>query len=338
MVYATGTDLDLATEVVFCISDGSATRRTVAATHYATYAEASFSGLAPATTYTLWAEAATAEGGTVKSAETRFTTLAPTTSHWGWMELPAKGALSTAKEYSYTSGTRNYTAYYDTATYSSLWVAYPLAAGHTGSLERPANWSAAPDIAEVDQINVWKGSYGVDVGSTIYARGHQIPNADRNGVEWMQNQTFYAINSTPQIQNGFNGGIWSALESAVRAEISSRDTIFVVTGPVYRTKGGSETVKTIQPQHDSKKCQVPNYYFKAVLKVKRDNDTGKVTNASAVGFWFEHKVYSDSKYENCAVSVDYIEQMTGFDLFANLPAAVESAAEQNTSWTTFSGF
>ena len=42
------------------------------------------------------------------------------------------------------------------------------------------------------------------------------------------------------------------------------------------------------------------------------------------------------------MSVDYIEQKTGFDLFANLPgdnsSGIEKAAEANTSWMAFQNF
>jgi DNA/RNA endonuclease G (NUC1) len=62
-----------------------------------------------------------------------------------------------------------------------------------------------------------------------------------------------------------------------------------------------------------------------------------VTDAESVGFWFEHKTYSDS-YTNHTVTVDQIEEWTGFDFFSNLPDAVEVMAEDNSSWSAFSGF
>ncbi len=339
LVYCVGENFDLAASVCFVLkADGGATLRVTPDMCYATYASAELSGLSAGTKYTVYAEAVMGSGTTVTSSSATFTTKEPSTSHRGWLELPAMTpSITTATEHCYSSGDRNYTAYYDTATYSSLWVAYPLAKGHTGSLSRP-DWEAAPDIAESSQINVWDGSYGVNYASgNIYARGHQVPNADRNGNAGMQAQTFYAINSTPQIQNGFNGGIWANLETAIRNALpsSGSDSLYVATGPVYKTVGGSETVKYIQPQHDSKKCPVPNYYFKVVLKVKRTGSA--VTSAMAVGFWFEHKVYSDS-YTSYACTVDEIEQKTGFDFFANLPDDVESVAEKNGSWDTFTSW
>lgn len=238
---------------------------------------------------------------------------------------------------------RNYTMYYDTSTYTAYWVAYPLAAGDLGSgRPNPDPWAATPGIPTSDQINVWSGSYGVNVGSTsnIYARGHQIPNADRNKDPYgtMCTQTFYATNSTPQIQNGFNSGIWSTLEGDVRTLAQQQtDTVYVVTGAILQTITGKETITWITPKSDSKRCPVPNYYYKALLKVRRDA-SNKVTSAMTIGFWMEHREYSNDSYTNYATSVAEIERLTGFDFFANLPADIQAAAEQNSNWNTFASF
>ena len=242
---------------------------------------------------------------------------------------------------------RNYSYNYDKDMFSSLWVAYPLYQSVLGG-ERDESWAADPNIPQAEQINVWSSSYGVNVGSTsstgydssanLYARGHQIPDADRRGNTTMQAQTYYATNMTPQIQNGFNGGIWSSLEDAVRSEVSSTDTIYVATGPAFRKGDATEDVTWILPKNESdKECPVPNYYWKVLLKVMRDSDKN-VISASSIGFWFEHKVYSNDSYANYAVSVDQVEEWTGFDFFVNVPDAVEAAAEANASWTTFQNF
>ncbi len=268
----------------------------------------------------------------------------------GWLELPAQGNLQNADEYVIRASDdrRNYTVYYDTDTYSSLWVAYPLAPGHMGSIARPSPdpWAAYSGISSDWQINIWSGGYGVsypttNYNSNSYARGHQIANADRNGIEEMQIQTFLAINSTPQIQNGFNGGIWVNLENALQTHaktLDAADSLYIATGPVYKTVGGSEVITYLDPAKDTKDCPIPNYYYKVVLKVKRSGKA--VTSAMAVGFWFEHREYAlkTDNYVNCAVSVNEIENKTGFDFFANLPDGIEVTAESNASWETFCSF
>ncbi len=329
-VYCTGSDLDNARSLKFYAVGAGGTVGAAASVHNISYASAELKNLKPGTQYRYYAEAVTSDGRTVRSAEGTFETQQPSTSY-GWLELPAQGSVSTAKEYVMRSGERNYTAYYDTKTYSSLWVAYPLAKGHSGSLSRPGSWYFAPEIDQSVQVDLTSHSY-----NDGYSRGHQIANGDRNGKSGMQKQTFYVINSVPQIKNGFNGGIWNALEDNIRSAIPSNDSLYVATGPVYQTVGGSETLEYTSAKDDTKKLPVPNYFFKVVLKVKRSG--GRVTDAKAVGFWFEHKAYSGSNYEAYAVPVDEIEKKTGYDFFANLPDAIEAAAEQNSSWSTFKSF
>ena len=231
-----------------------------------------------------------------------------------------------------------------------MWIAYPLYADtYSGTKQCSGSWAVAQGINSSYQINIWTNSYNVYLGDTeysepfstsgkeYYARGHQIPDADRQYNQTMIQQTYYAINSTPQIQNKFNGGIWQQLEQAVRTQAATTDTLYVATGPVFQTVGGSETVTWILPKADTKRAPVPNYYWKVLLKVERDGE-GKVSDACTIGFWFEHKEYSTSTYANYAVSVNDIESWTRLDLFANLPDSIEESVETNSSWQTFQNF
>ncbi len=261
----------------------------------------------------------------------------------GWLELPAvtgsEDYLGTF--YGSNGKDRNYSYDYSISWYASMWVAYPLTSSHTyGSAS--SSWKFVPKsiIPEEYQVHIVKYSYGTSYGDDSYSRGHQVPNADRQSDDTMNQQTYYPINQTPQLQNKFNGTIWNALESAERKEAGKTDTLYVVTGPAYRTVGGNEEITYLYAASSDitpASLPVPNYYWKAFLKVKRDGN-GSITNALAIGFWFEHKNYSNSDYSSYAVSVDQIEQWTGLDLFTNLPDELESTAEANSNWTTFQNF
>ena len=226
---------------------------------------------------------------------------------------------------------------------TSLWTAYPLTKALTTGSASTSSWRFNPNIDQSKQVSITKNSYGKMYGNDTYSRGHQCPNADRKSDDAMNLQTYYATNQTPQIQYNFNQGIWSSLEDAERALVSSNanETVYVVTGPAYRTVGGSETISYLTGATGKKanptQLPIPNYYWKAFLKVKWSGNT--VTSASAIGFWFEHRTYTNDSYTNYAVSVDVIEQKTGFDLFVNLPGdnntGIEKTAEANDSWDTF---
>ena len=262
-----------------------------------------------------------------------------------WMELPAP-TVETEDRYVVTHRAqmegrlqRNYTILYDEQLYAALWVAYPLCASHT-STGREETWGYDPQVPQSDQTSVKKG-YGAseptaNYPKNFYARGHQIPNADRSAVPEMQAQTYYSTNMTPQIQNGFNGGIWAKLEEAVRNEIPEGDTLYVITGAVFEKFAQDENVKTIVNKNDSKTLPVPNYYWKALLKVKKSE--GAVTEASTIGFWLPHGDLKGHSYADYTVSVDQIESWTGFNLFPSIPDALEPTAESQTSWSSFQSF
>ena len=292
-----------------------------------------------------------------------FTTEARAYQPGGWLEMPSYSAetlygtttssltdLYPLTHWAEMGGVqaRNYSLLYDPEVFASYWVAYPLCLAHT-STGRNDSWAADPDVPSEKQTQVTKG-YGItgDSGNysqQTYARGHQIPNADRNGVPEMQAQTYYATNVTPQIQNAFNGSIWGNLEEAVRGLlVNATDTVYVCTGPAFMKKGISEGITTIT-NRDGKILPVPNYYWKVLLKVKwsaPDGDGHKhVTNAAAIGFWFEHKEYYPTKnysYTDCVESVDQIEAWTGLDFFSNLSSSIQDGIETSTNWTSFKNF
>lgn len=274
-----------------------------------------------------------------------LTVAEPVLEEPAWMELPAPSlmdkSLHVVTHTAQMQGRlqRNYTILYDEDLYAALWVAYPLCADHTSS-GREETWGYDPHVPKLSQTNVNKG-YGAteptaNYPNNFYARGHQIPNADRSGVPDMMAQTYYSTNMTPQIQNGFNGSIWAKLEEAVRMEIPQGDTLYVVTGAVFEKYGTDEKVKTIVNKNDSKTLPVPNYYWKALMKVKRAE--GKVTDASTIGFWLPHGDLKGHSYADYAVSVDQIEEWTGFNLFPSIPDVLEPSAESQISWISFQSF
>ncbi len=287
--------------------------------------------------------------GEVKS----FTTTTSTTSSVPkWLELPAytveglSGTTSSSLSDLYflkhsASEMRNYTALYDPEMYASYWVAYPLSSCHIGS-GRKDNYAYDPDVPEAKQTYLIKGSYKVSLSTenyenNLYSRGHQIPNGDRSASDALSDQTYYMTNLTPQIQNGFNGGIWNNLETAVRDLVSSCDTVYVITGAAFRDKTiGTETINTIVNGRDGKTIPVPNYYWKALLKVRWSGNT--VVEASTIGFWLPHKDLKGQDYADYTLSVTDIESKTGIDIFTNLPDTIEATAEANTSWSTFQSF
>ena len=325
--------------------------------------------LSPETTYDFEAFIYVWDGTTYveKKKSGKLTTMAAGGVATGWLELPAitgnEDLILTMYKTGGTSGTdanRNYTFNYSKERYAALWTAYTLTeedvvTGQSGS----TNWTFNNSVFNGGyQVGVTQsaGSYPSNYqNADLYSRGHQIPKADRTSTSTACTQTYYLSNQTPQIQEKFNGSIWSNLEKAGRGFVTNdsshstfkkTDELYVVTGPCYGKYGTTEepnylvakSTSSVSPQ----RVPIPKYYWKVFLKVKRSGDT--ITDACAIGFWFEHREYDSDKekYTDFVFSVDQIEAWTGFDLFTNLPgtqtSGVEKAAEANSDWAKFRDF
>ena len=228
----------------------------------------------------------------------------------GWLELPAMDNpnLGYYAHYFKMNGKtyRNYSFGWSQKDRVALWVAYPLCKLYTnGSAGRTNAWALDPLLGNDSAAPF--GGYAGD-----YARGHQIPSADRQCCYDANAQTFYGTNMTPQLNEHYEK-IWADLENKVRGYANTSDTTYVVTGVIVST--------TSKKEKDSygQSVTIPDAYFKAVLKYSKSSTLG-TWNAAA--FYLEHRAYSGSVGKEHSMSVDELEEMTGIDFFVNLPAKI----------------
>lgn len=193
----------------------------------------------------------------------------------------------------------------------SRWVAF------TFSTATPDNEVGRNDSFRDDpEIPTEYQTHDSDYKNSGYSRGHLCASSDRQYSVEANKQTFYFSNMSPQIQNGFNGGIWNDLEVQVQkwGDISvSSDTLYVAKGGTIQSDQIIEYIGNHVP--------VPKYYFMAILSLKGGT-------YHAVGFWLEHKSYSNGEsYRQYALSIDQLEEKTGINFFANLPDNIENTVE-----------
>lgn len=207
---------------------------------------------------------------------------------------------------------RNYTLLFDKNKKAALWVAFGMHKNvWEGDSGRNDSWKDDPAIP-----SSWQ-SPGC---RSPYSRGHQIASGDRQVNVTANKQTFYHSNQTPQWQDGFNGGIWNTLENAIQDNApSGRDTMYVVTGPVF------EDGKTIVDR-DGNTVPLPSAYWKCVMLCSFDN-TGNITDAKGTGYYFPGNKALNGSFGQYSCTIDEIEEICGFDLFANIPDELQNAAE-----------
>ena len=227
-----------------------------------------------------------------------------------WLELPAMDNPNLGyytHSFKMNGNTyRNYSFGWSQKDRVAIWVAYPLCKLYTnGSAGRTNAWALDPLLGEDSAAPF--GGYAGD-----YARGHQLPSADRQCCYDANAQTFYGTNMTPQL-NEHNEKIWADLENKVRGYANSSDTTYVVTGVVVTSSS------KIEKDSYGKNVTIPDAYFKAVLKYSKSSTLG-TWNAAA--FYLEHRAYTGSIGKEHSMSIDKLEEITGIDFFVNLPAKV----------------
>lgn len=240
--------------------------------------------------------------------ETEIPTVDPRKTDW--MELPAMDNDA----YGYYSHSfsmknnvyRNYSFAWSQKDLVSVWMAYPLCKTYTDKVvDRTDAWNYDPILGPDLSCAPFSGYAG------DYARGHQVPSADRLCCREANEQTFYGTNIIPQL-NEHNEGIWQNLENRIREVANASDTTYVVTGCVV------EGSKEITTDSDGKNITVPVAYYKAVLRYKK-GDSDVWTGAA---FYTEHKNYTSHDLKPVSMSIDELEEITGHDFFVNLPGKI----------------
>lgn len=218
------------------------------------------------------------------------------------MEIPAPGDGTVVEHEAYVSS-------YNRNTLIPDWVAYELTADEIeGEAARSdKGFSMDPDVRGAQAMRE-------DYAHSGWTKGHMIPASD---VRWSRDameETFYFTNICPQ-NEVLNGGDWEYLERKVRAWARKFGSVYVVTGPIV----GSGKYGTIG-DHD---VTVPDAFFKAVAT----NRMGKWYSIAFVMGNDAERYY----LQDCAMSVNDLEALTGLDLFPALDDSIEDEVEAQRS-------
>lgn len=204
---------------------------------------------------------------------------------------------------------KGFTLSYDEYNHIPYWVAYELTDDETrGNEERGDRmFSMDPELGRNQAMRE-------DYSGSGWTRGHLAPAADFRWDSEAMDETFYLTNICPQSEK-LNAGDWEFLERKVRDWARNYGKVWVVAGPVI----GRNIYGTIGKRTD---ITVPDAFFKAVMAY---DGMKYISIAFVMG-------NDDERYylRDCAMSVDELEKLTGYDFFASMDDDVEGAAE--CSW------
>ena len=212
---------------------------------------------------------------------------------------------------------RNYTVLFDTEHRIPYWIAFPMHPIYLGGASRTNAWGYDPEIPQIHQPDIINRSYP----DSSLDRGHMLASSDRNSSRDINKTTFYVSNMVPQ-NNRMNSGNWNVLEGKVKywCNEAQYDTLYVVTGSMLPKSGVTYT-----KDNSNKDIAVPTYLYKALLKQHKQSKEWY-----SIAFKMEN-TGSNVSYRERVVSVEELEEETGFTFFPNLEGATEVKKQKSLS-------
>lgn len=192
---------------------------------------------------------------------------------------------------------------YNEDTEQANWVYYKLTKQMTRGDAKRTNFRMDPLVSTIS-------ASVSDYTNSGYDRGHLCPAADMKFSKDAMYESFYMSNVSPQVP-GFNRGIWKKLENQVRNWVQNKDSLYVVTGPIF-----NDSTFTIIGDN---KVKVPAYFYKVLYEPAHDK---------MIAFILPNQP-SGQPLENFTSTVDSLEMITNIDFFSQLQDELENQIESN---------
>jgi endonuclease G len=178
----------------------------------------------------------------------------------------------------------------------AAWVAYVLTREEieSGTIERTDNFRPDTSIAT--------GSATLaDYRGSGFDRGHLAPAGDMKWDQLAMSQSFLMSNMSPQLP-AFNRGIWRRLETEVRNWAMEKDSLYVITGPLFSPADSLIGENGVG---------IPGHYFKVLVDLSPPDH-------AMIAFLLPNSGSSE-ELMHFAISVDSLEQLSAYDFFAGAP-------------------
>jgi len=246
------------------------------------------------------------------------------------MGNPSNAVADVSQPLNYLMMKPTYAVSYNRDKGTPNWVSWHLDSSWYGSLARVDTFR--PDPA-VDPS--WYRVQAFDYSLSGFDRGHMTPNADRDNQNRIpiNQETYLMSNMVPQAPDN-NQGPWANLEAALRTLADGGNELYIISGPLGVGGIGSasgNTVNTIANGH----VTVPASTWKValVLQSGSGDDVARVTcSTRTIAVLMPNtQGIRNTPWQSFLTTVDAIEQATGYDLYSNLPPAVQACVEAGTN-------
>ena len=231
------------------------------------------------------------------------------------MGIPTKATadIANADDYLIADNNRPYALSYNNSKHIPNWSSWQLDKTWLGTVPRANDFRSDSSLPKS-----WYQVKSSDYNGTGYDRGHMTPSADRTKDPTTNSQTFLMTNIVPQTPDN-NRDVWEGLESESRRLVNSGKQLYIIAGGLGE-KG------TISPA----KISVPASTWKVVVVLDQPNfrasDLNNQTRVIAVNVPNIQGI-KDKTWRDYRLSVDDLEDKTGYDFLSNVSVVVQQAIE-----------
>lgn len=200
---------------------------------------------------------------------------------------------------------KGYSLGYSYKRKAAAWVSYIVTqASASVNVERGDKFYTDTDIPVVYQVSpdIYRNSG--------YDKGHLAPSAEIDYSRESNDETFAMSNIVFQHPK-FNRQAWGALEGWVRKWTEKKGKLSIIAGPMYTRD--SQKIKDIP---------VPTAFFKVIYAHDHHQ---------AIGFVFPNQAVSAKHLWDYALTVESVENETGYVFFKRLPETERVLITQNVN-------
>ena len=242
------------------------------------------------------------------------------------MGNPTNAVPNTSQPTNYLLVKSQYALSYNNDTGTPNWVSWQLNNSWLGSTAPQNNFQADTTLpSSFYQVS------GNDYSASGFDRGQMVAPTDRTNTVSSNSSTFLMSNIIPQAPAN-NQGVWTNLETYLKSLVSQGKELYIISGGYGTCGTGSNGSKCSFPAatNPSKTIKVPARIWKVILVLDKPGSgvSGVNTSTRVIAVDIPNtQVVGNTPWQNYRISVDTLEQRTGYNFLSAVPSTTQSVIE-----------